>query len=170
MRTRLLLLSLFVSFASAFAQSAWLNPTHEIKLPISQLNQPDRHEILKRLQVVASQLRAEAIKQPNGMTFFVQAYGSNLCGAVGNCSFWVFDSYHRILLRSIAQTAGYLPTEDHGRNDILTAEHMSAWQQEITHWKFDGQKYKRFACADIESENLEGHRYMHPKVTKVPCP
>ncbi|WP_263379722.1 hypothetical protein [Granulicella paludicola] len=169
MHFKVLIAALAVSSIGAMAQSRWPEQsTHQISKPISQLNPPDRHEILKQLQIVASQLRAEAIDQPNGRTFFVQSYGNELCGAAGNCSFWVFDRSHRILLDTIAQTAGYLSTSHDGRNDILTAEHASAFEQEETLWQFDGKHYKRSACTDVKYSELAS-KHAHPRITSIPC-
>ena len=133
MRSLILAISL-ATFATTFvvAQSVVdISKMRDVEAPISELVQPDRHEILHRLQIVPSQLRAEAITVGGERTFFVQGRGMQQCTPVGNCSFWIFDAQHRILLDTQAQTAKYLPTLHNSHNDVLTGRHDSATESTI---------------------------------------
>jgi hypothetical protein len=151
------------------AQSASdLADLHYLKTPISKLNPPDRHEILNRLQIVASQLRAEAVTTNGQQSFFVQGIGSPYCGNV-NCSVWIFDSNHKILLDTFAEGVGYLPTTHNGRNDILISRHESAWEQDILRYKFDGTHYRKVRCADVLYADSDGKPYKSPHITPTPC-
>jgi len=156
---------------SLHAQSAWdTSGIHEITKPISLLNPPDRHEILHHLQIVASQLRAEAVTINGQQTFFVQATGSSYyCAPVGNCSFWIFDANHKIVLKADAQMVGYLPTLHNGRNDVLIARHNSAVEKDLARWEFDGIRYRRVRCADATYADFDGKVYNPPHIKAIPC-
>ena len=171
MRRLLVLLTLLTLAATAQTPPIWdLTGIHEITTPISQLNPPDRHEILKHLQIVASQLRGEAVTAPNrDQTFVVQGYGSDLCGGTGNCSFWVFDAQHNILVKTVAQTFRFLPQIHNGKNDLLTAMHDSATSSDLTHWQFDGRRYHPIKCATVDYADPIGNSYPRPKFTPSKC-
>ncbi len=141
----------------------------EIEAPISKLVQPDRHEILHRLQIIASQLRAEAITSSGEQTFLVQGSGQEQCAPVGNCSFWIFDAQHRILLATQAQTVKYLPTIHNNRNDVLTRRHGSATESTIAQWQFDGKRYRHIRCFDVNYGSLDDISYKQPHITSIAC-
>lgn len=155
------------------AQSATdLTSLHYLTTPISKLNPPDRHEILHRLQIVASQLRAEAVVTNGHESFFVQAQpgtGSLHCGNI-NCELWLFDSDYKILLETDAESVGYLPTAHNGRNDVLIARHNSAVEQGVARWQFDGTRYRKIRCADAIYGDTDGNIYKTPHITPTPCP
>jgi hypothetical protein len=146
-----------------------LSGLHSVKAPISLLDPPDRHEILRRLQIVASNLHGEAVLSGGQKTFFVQAFGQQLCGGTGNCNFWVFDSNHRILLRTVAQQATYLNEEHDGRRDVLTSFHGSAFESQTSRWQFDGRHYRRSGCTTINFNDGHGDFLKKPRVTSGPC-
>jgi hypothetical protein len=154
------------------AQSATdLNCLHHLTAPISKLNPPDRHEILHHLQIVASQLRAEAVTISGQQSFFVQAQpgiGSQYCGNI-NCQLWIFDADHKILLEANAESVGYLPTVHNGRNDVLIARHNSAVEQGVAQWQFDGRCYRRARCVDAKYGDFEGKVYKTPHIEPTPC-
>jgi hypothetical protein len=169
----LLTLTLTLTCAIASAQSETdLNYLHYLTTPISKLNPPDRREILRRLQIVASQLRAESVTTNGQQSFFVQAQpvlGSMYCGNI-NCQLWIFDADHKILLEASAESVGYLPTVHSGRNDVLIAGHASAVEQGVARWQFDGRRYRRVRCVDASYGDNEGKIYKTPHIKPTPCP
>jgi hypothetical protein len=168
---RLLTLTLLLALTAPTQRAAWnLDGLHEVEQPIGRLNPPDRHAILRKLQIVAAQLRGEEQNATGGPTFFVQATGDEHCGATGNCDFWVLDSNHTILLKTTAQMATYLPQLHDGRRDVLTALHNSAFGQIAARWQFDGNRYRRTACADIANANsFTGKSYRQPRIKPTAC-
>jgi hypothetical protein len=171
MRSMALALTLAsLAMPASVAQSpADVAGVHELSMPISKLNSADRHEILKRLQIVASQLRGEVVISGTTRTFFIQGSGQEQCGATGNCSFWIFDTDHKIMLDGSAQSAKYLEQMHAGRNDVLTTLHDSASELDITYWKFNGKRYRRFRCGTIDYSDPDGNRYEHPLFTAHLC-
>jgi hypothetical protein len=144
---------------------------HYLTTPISKLNPPDRHEILRRLQIVASQLRAKAVVINGQQSFFVQAQpviGSQYCGNI-NCELWIFDSDYKVLLEASAESVGYLPTVHNGRNDVLIAGHASAVEQGVARWQFDGRRYRRARCVDATYADIDGKVYKAPHIKPTPC-
>jgi hypothetical protein len=148
-----------------------LDCLHELTTPISKLNPPDRHEILRRLQIIASQLRAQAVSVNGQQSFFVQAQpglDSPFCGNI-NCELWIFDSDHKILLEASAESVGYLPTVHNGRNDVLIASHSSAVEQGVARWRFDGKRYRRARCVEVTYGDFDGKVYKQPHIEPTPC-
>jgi len=101
--------------------------------------------------------------------YFVQASGSYLCGATGNCEAWVLGDDYKVLLRGYAQTFKLLSAVHNGRADILTGLHDSAMASYLTQWRFNGSRYVRSSCALIEYEDLAAGFYKVPKITPQPC-
>lgn len=87
--------------------------------------------------------------------FLVGGKGPYLCGAVGNCGFWIFEetkSRPRILLSAsdyvdISELGDQvLRTRTNGYSDILLKGHFSAAETGYYTYKFDGQKYVESRC------------------------
>lgn len=116
--------------------------------------------------------RAERLTLAGGGALAVQPSGSELCGATGNCSFWIVDLRHRRIvlnavgIRSFAVTSSK-PT---AMPDLITSSHASAYQQERIRWHFQGSSYRQESCATVDSANDDGQTYPTPKVTPHPCP
>jgi len=106
---------------------------------------------------------AEVIAQP---------IGSDLCGAVGNCRFWVFqraDSGYRLILTGMAQTFTVQRSRTNGYSDLVLALHDSATEQELLVYRFGAGQYRRTTCYDASwtaSINSEV-RLKEPLIT--PC-
>jgi hypothetical protein len=153
------------------AQSALdLSNLREAKVPISSLNQPDRHEILHRLQIAASQLRAEALPIGAERLFVVQGSGQDQCSPTGNCSFWIFGRDYKILLNTTAQQFRIQSSSDSSHPDIVTAVHCSAYDGDLKQWHFDGTTYQPSACASYTYKNSFGDTYARARITSHPCP
>lgn len=165
-----LILTCAIPIASA-QSPADLKYLHNLSAPISKLNPPDRHEILHRLQIMASQLHAEAVITNGQPSFFVQArpgLGSEHCGNI-NCQLWIFDADHKILLEANAESIGYLPTVHNGRKDVLIARHNSATEQGVARWQFDGTRYRRVHCVDVTYADIDEKAYKQPHIKPTPC-
>jgi hypothetical protein len=147
-----------------------LDGLREASRPISKLNPSDRHAILSLLQIAAAQLRGEAVKADGENAFVIQGYGSELCSPTGNCSLWVFDAQHNVLLRNIiAQQYRYLPQVHDGRSDLLTTMHGSAFESDITIWRFDGHRYRKSSCAGVTYGDIDGTVYKRPRIKPEKC-
>jgi hypothetical protein len=129
----------------------------------------DRKGITSRLHMKTAELSAERISTQPEDIFFVQSFGSDFCGAVGNCRFWVLDSSYNIILKGAAQWAKLLPTSHGGRQDVITSLHNSAFDSDLTQWRFNGTRYRRFACADVTYLDPTGNPYKRPRVAPFQC-
>jgi len=159
-----------LSFAPKSSAQQW--NTHgmvEANAILNSLPPADRNGIVHKLHISAKNLRALKLDTTSGPVFFVQGYGSELCGATGNCSSWILADDYKVLLRGLAQTAKLLSALHNGRPDILTGLHDSATSSELTQWRFNGSRYVRYRCALIEYEDLAVGLYKVPKGTPQPC-
>lgn len=71
------------------------------------------------------------------------------CSATGNCPFWVLRRGARgytVLLEAQAQTFTIQPTKTNGLYDIVLSLHGSAFESQLTEYKFDGTKYAEGGC------------------------
>lgn len=78
-----------------------------------------------------------------------QATGEDLCSPTGNCSLWVFKhgrKGYQVVLDGIAQTFTIQPTITHGWHDIVLGMHGSAFETQLTVYKYDGKAYTSTAC------------------------
>jgi hypothetical protein len=172
MRLTALLFGLtFCTAPAIVAQSALdLSNMHVARTPITDISQPDRHEILNRLQIVASQLRAEVLTVTAERAFLVQGTGTEQCSPTGNCGFWILSSDYKILLTSTAQQFKIQPSSSAGYPDIVTTLHNSAYDGDLEQWQFDGTAYHATACAFYTYKNSFGDTYARARITPHPCP
>ena len=73
---------------------------------------------------------------------------SLFCGASGNCRYLVFTR-QRERLRLVLDAGGDFvlrKTSSHGFHDVVTSWHMSAYEQLINVYRWDGTEYKRADC------------------------
>jgi hypothetical protein len=79
----------------------------------------------------------------------------NLCDAVGNCGFWIYekkgDKYKKLLsstdyidITKIGNQVRKAKTNNY--SNILLKGHLSGVDTEYTSYKFDGQEYKKTKC------------------------
>ena len=94
------------------------------------------------------------------------------CSATGNCPCWIFkrvNSRYSILLSGQAQTFTVQPTKTRGFHDIVLGLHASAFEAELTVYKFDGTSYRDTACYDANWTYLgtdgESHHLHTPQIT-----
>jgi hypothetical protein len=115
--------------------------------------------------------RVERLNLGGTPALAVQATGGNLCGASGNCSFWIIDlRQRRIVLRADAvQQFALAQTSKHGLPDVFTGTHESATEHELIRWQFIGGSYERAACATHDWSDADGNPLPQPKTTPHPC-
>jgi hypothetical protein len=170
MRTHhLIIAAILITLPLAAQQRPWnVKPTHEIP-PLRQMPPADQQGITSRLHMKTAQLGAERISTQPDDIFFVQSFGSDTCGAVGNCRFWVLDSRYNIILKDAARWAKLLPTSHGGHHDVITSLHNSAFDSDLTQWRFNGARYREYACADVTYLDPTGKPYKRPRVAPIPC-
>lgn len=115
--------------------------------------------------------RAERLSLGGAPALAVQPNGENLCGATGNCSFWIIDLHrNRIVLRSDGvQQFAVEQTPKHGFPDIITATHDSATESDLIRWHFTGASYEPAECAMRDDADSNGNPLAEPKITAHPC-
>ena len=103
----------------------------------------------------------------------VQATGPVLCSPTGNCSVWVLKREHtgyRVILDGNAQTFTIQPTVTNGFHDIVLGIHGSAFEAQLTLYRFDGEAYRDAACYwatwEILDKNGESKHLKEPRVTR----
>lgn len=115
--------------------------------------------------------RAERLTLAGNPAVAVQPSDNELCGASGNCSFWIVDLRHRrVLLNAIGIRSFAVSSAQRGpMPDIITGSHASANEEEYIRWHFHGSSYERGECATVASANGDGQPYPTPKITPHPC-
>jgi hypothetical protein len=115
--------------------------------------------------------RVERLSLGGTPALAVQATGEVLCGASGNCSFWIIDLHQRrVVLRADGvQEFALAPTAKHGFPDVITWTHESATEHELIRWRFIGGDYERTACATHDWSDADGNPLPQPKITAHPC-
>jgi hypothetical protein len=90
----------------------------------------------------------------------VLAQGPRLfCGASGNCRYLVFTR-QRERLRLVLDAGGDFvlrKTSSHGFHDVVTSWHMSAYEQLINVYRWNGTEYKGADCYSVnrDRDNLD---------------
>ncbi len=120
---------------------------------------------------VMRSFRAERLNLGGISAVAVQSTGGELCGATGNCSFWIVDLLHRrVLLR--AESVEAFATDKvrpHIMPELVTATHESAASQERIRWIFVSGHYEPQSCATVDSADASGTTLSQPKITPHPC-
>jgi hypothetical protein len=101
----------------------------------------------------------------------VQGNGEELCGAAGNCAFWVIDlQRHTVLLRATG-VYGYTidHTTAHTPPDIITRTQNSATESALTRWRYENAVYTPQTCATVDTADDSGAPYTQPKITPHTC-
>lgn len=115
--------------------------------------------------------RAERLNLGGTTALAVQPSGENLCGATGNCSFWIIDLRQRRIVLSAdgVQQFGVDARARHGFPDVITRTHESVFEGELIRWHFIGRSYEPAACATEETADADGNRLPQPKITQHAC-
>lgn len=75
------------------------------------------------------------------------------CSPTGNCPFWLFQRVtggYSVLLDSEAQIFRVQANSTNGFRDIVLSRHSSAFESEVTEYKFNGSSYVSSACYDFQ--------------------
>jgi hypothetical protein len=125
-----------------------------------------------QLNQVMRSFRAERISLADSPALVIQPSGNELCGATGNCSFWIVDlRKRRIVLNAVGiQSFAVRSARPGGMPEIITSSHASAYEQERIRWQFQGSSYGSGSCATVATASDDGQPYPTPKVTPHPCP
>lgn len=182
------LLSTLLATAAAAQTAPWTSlPTHSPASSLQRLPQTERGTIYKMLRPELGPLfqgdatsiaddairsfRAERINLGGRSLVAVQPSGKELCGANGNCSFWIIDPLHRrVLLRAESvQSYAIGSAKPHTIPDVVTATQASATQQERIRWSFLGGQYEPQGCATVDYADDNGATLSQPKIAAHPC-
>jgi hypothetical protein len=103
--------------------------------------------------------------------------GINSVCQINNCVAWIYrqtgSGYERLLDAGIIQQLEPQATTSHGYRDIMTFHHGSAWDSDLTLYRFDGRAYKRARCFVRTYRYLDAqgrsHELKKPRITRVAC-
>jgi hypothetical protein len=129
-------------------------------------------ESSEELNHMMRSFRAERLTLAGSPALIVQPSGNELCGATGNCSFWIVDlRRRRVVLNAVGiQSFAVSSSRSGGMPEIITSSHASAYEQEEIRWQFQNSSYRRKSCATVDTANDDGQPYPTPRVTPHPCP
>ena len=103
----------------------------------------------------------------------VQGNGVCMCGAVGNCSFWLITekaSGYEVVLQTIGiQTFEIEKASSDGYFDVILGGHGSAWETDLSLYHYTGKYYRRGACALLSYQGDHFESLKVPKITPEPC-
>ena len=127
---------------------------------------------------VPENLTAERLNLTGGPNSEILVRGINtcLCGA-NNCVHWIFQraavGYKLILEVYAIQAIEVQKTKSNGFSDLIASMHGSAFDHDLSLYKFNGDKYQRTKCmrsssSYIDSEGRERIR-KRPLITPVNC-
>ncbi len=95
-----------------------------------------------------------------------------MCGATGNCSFWLISeqAHPKVLIHAIGiQTFALQKSPAADRFDIVLGQHSSATESILQQFRFDGTAYKRVGCADANWAGPDGNVLHPPRITPERC-
>lgn len=194
------LLVVLLCVQGAFAQGAWVVPKlHEIpwtqtigsgrvKLNAAEaalLRQVTRRVITacvrdpgpgdsKTARGLFEHLRVDRVGiGPGGeKALLVQGNAVCMCGAVGNCSFWLLSGGKspRVLLSAVGiEMYEIRKSGTGGHFDLMLASHDSASELFLQGFRFRRSKYEKDGCALLDYADPVGRVYPEPRITPAPC-
>jgi hypothetical protein len=109
--------------------------------------------------------------------FAVQGFNNYMCGASGNCSFWIYrkteKGYEKILEADSVKQYNFRCPLGNGYCDVVTFTHDSAFDSSISVYRFDGDKYKIAECGERSYGYLDKQGHFHnrkqPLITLGKC-
>ena len=102
----------------------------------------------------------------------VQGDGVCMCGAVGNCPFWLLSGgpSPKLLLKAVGIQSFAIPKSGaNTRFDVVLGSHDSAMETDLQRFRFKGVRYQRTGCATIEWDDEGGNRLNPPRIVGGPC-
>ena len=106
---------------------------------------------LVKLVLITRVKKVRLSDDPNGQ-IIAQASDQNVCGATGNCPFWVFEKRGKgfvLLLESFGQVYTIEAGKTEGYHDLVVATHGSAFQKTVNLYQFEAGRYERRACHEF---------------------
>ena len=127
---------------------------------------------------IAASLIAEPLDLNGDATPELEVHGINAICQINNCVAWIYrranDGYERLLTAGSVEDIEPQSTISNKYRDIMTAHHESAWESDLTLYKFDGRQYQRTSCFSRTYRYLDPHdrphELRHPRVRPVACP
>jgi hypothetical protein len=109
--------------------------------------------------------------------FVVQGLDKYLCSPTGNCSFWIYrkteNGYEQILEASDVQQYNFGRTLNNGYLDLTTFMHGSAFDSDLSVYRFDGDMYRLKECGERSYSYLDKKGQFHirkrPLITISKC-
>jgi hypothetical protein len=126
---------------------------------------------------LAKYLTAELIDLNRDGTSELIVRGINeICGAT-NCYTWIYrkvgNSYQMLLYAGFIQQIELKRTFTRGYRDIIASMHGSAWDSDLTLYKFDGKQYRQVGCYTstyLFKDKSGGYRESkRPRINRVKC-
>ena len=102
----------------------------------------------------------------------VQGNDVCMCGATGNCTFWLIaDGPNlKVLLKATGiQTFAIQKSKKSGYFDIVLGSQDSAMETYLREFKFDGKEYRLRRCSTIEWDDWQGNALAKPRIMPYPC-
>jgi hypothetical protein len=130
-----------------------------------------------RVDSLAANLIAAPLELNGDRTPELYVHGINsMCGA-NNCAGWIYrrtaKGFERLLDLGSAQNVEVQSTVSHGYRDIIASGHFSAWESELTLYKFDGRQYVRTRCYTRKYSYFDAageiHELKRPRIAQVAC-
>jgi hypothetical protein len=137
----------------------------------SQLGPMAQGEDAGQIKNAIQSFRVERISLGGMSALAIQATGNDLCGAPGNCSFWIIDlPQRRIVFHADGVQQFAVDQRSKSRfADVITSTHESALESELIRWQFTGGIYRPSACATRDFGDSNGNPLPQPKITPHPC-
>ncbi len=129
----------------------------------------------KELPKAALDTRIKLIDLNQSGTREVIAQSMAGCGAVGNCSFWVFQKVshgYKLLLDGYGQTFTIQKESTNGFKDIVVASHSSATDSGLTLFRYREGRYREVGCYEANwAPIVNGARQelKEPQITPEAC-
>jgi hypothetical protein len=118
-------------------------------------------------------VRRVSLSAASNQGLVVQGFGACMCGAVGNCPFWIIGegTHPRVLLETGGiQTFAFQKRQSPAHFDLFLGSHDSAMQTDLQRFGFDGSKYQLSGCAVIDWDDQNLRLLRQPRVTPGACP
>jgi hypothetical protein len=110
---------------------------------------------------------------PEGQkALLVQGNGVCMCGAVGNCSFWLLSGGRspQVLLSAVGvEMYEVRKSETGGHFDLVLASHDSASEFFLQRFRFYLSNYERDGCVLLDYADPVGRAYAKPRISPTPC-
>ena len=129
--------------------------------------EPNATALAKRTRVKLIDLNRDGIPE-----VIAQGSGERVCGATGNCPFWIYQKQggtYKLLLYGTAQTFTIQPTRTNGFSDLVLGIHDSATRQDLLLYQFHRREYRQTGCYVADWSYLasdgERHDLKQPNIT-----